>query len=205
MGNNTRYKNGLVCGVGINDKGKYKGYVNGKDTKEYAMWQKMIARCYYDKAQEKQPTYRGCQVEEYLLSFQNFCEFYHENKWIDELQLSPDKDILCHEIDNKIYSRDTILFVDHNINKLFTRRQNHHGEYPIGVSKYRNKYKVVCNDNCKPIYLGLYETIDEAFNVYKKYKEDLIKRTADEYMEKYPNFPQKLYNAMYSYEVKITD
>ena len=33
-------QNGLVCGVGISDNGKYKKWVNKKDTREYAMWQK---------------------------------------------------------------------------------------------------------------------------------------------------------------------
>lgn len=205
MGDNNRYENKLVCGVGISDNGKYQKYVNHKDTREYAMWQKMLARCYYDKAQERQPTYQKCTVEDYLLSFQNFAEFYNENKWTDEFRLSPDKDILCHGKDNKIYSRDTILFVDKDINTLFTRRQNCRGEYPIGISKYRSKYKVVCNDDTKPIYLGLYITVEEAFDVYKKYKESVIRKVADKYKEKYPSFPDKIYKAMYEYEVFITD
>lgn len=204
MGDNNRYKNKLVCGVGISDKGKYKAYVNGKNTREYDMWQKMIARCYYDKAQAKEPTYVGCTVENYLLSFQNFCEFFYFNKWGD-LNLSPDKDILCHELDLKIYSRDTILFVDGNINCLFTKRQNHRGEYPIGISKYKDNYKVMCNYKAKPVYLGLYPTIEKAFDTYKQYKEHVIKETADEYKQKYSDFPQKLYNAMYNYNVLITD
>lgn len=205
MGKNSRYENGLVCGVGVSDKGKYKAYINGKNTREYDMWQKMIARCYYDKIQQTQPTYIGCEVEDYLLSFQNFCEFYHKNKWGKDIKLSPDKDILCHELDKKIYSRNTILFVDNNINILFTRRQNHHGKYPIGISKYHNKYKVMCNHNGSPIYLGLYDTIEESFSIYKKYKEKIIKQMADEYKLKYLDFPEYIYKAMYNYNVLITD
>jgi len=205
MGNNRRFENGLICGVGISDKGEYRAYIEGKDTREYDMWQKMIARCYYDKSQLAQPTYIGRSVENYLLSFQNFCKFYHDNKWTDELNLSPDKDILCHELKTKIYSRNTILFVDKDINTLFTRRQNYRGEYPIGISKYWNKYKVVCNDDTKPIYLGLYNTIIEAFDVYKKYKELVIKKVANKYKEKYINFPQSIYDAMINYNVLITD
>ena len=205
LGDNNRYANKLVCGVGISDKGKYEKYVNHKDTREYAMWQKMIARCYYDKALAKQPTYEFCTVEDYLLSFQNFAEFYNENKWTDELKLIADKDILCHGRDDKIYSRDTILFVDANINLLLTRRQNHRGEYPIGISKYWNKYKSMCNDKGERIYLGLFDTPEDAFYEYKKYKESVIKRVADEYKAKYPTFPDKIYKAMYEYEVFITD
>lgn len=205
MGNNNKYSNGLVCGVGISDKGKYEKYVNNKDTREYAMWQKMLARCYYDKAQEKQPTYNECTVEDYLLSFQNFAEFYNENKWTNELKLIADKDILCHGKESKMYSRDTILFVDANINLLLTKRQNHRGEYPIGISKYRNKYKAMCNDKGEAIYLGLFDTPEEAFYEYKRYKEFVIKRVANEYKEKYPTFPDKIYKAMCEYEVFLTD
>ena len=39
----------------------------------------------------------------------------------------------------------------------------------------------------------------------KQFKESYIKQVADEYKQKYPNFPDKLYNAMYNYEVEITD
>jgi 23S rRNA-/tRNA-specific pseudouridylate synthase len=44
-----------------------------------------------------------------------------------------------------------------------------------------------------------------AFSWYKESKEQYIKEVADSYKAKYPNFPQKLYDALYSYEVEITD
>ena len=36
-------------------------------------------------------------------------------------------------------------------------------------------------------------------------KENYIKEVADEYKSKYPNFPIKLYEAMYKWEVSIND
>ena len=51
----------------------------------------------------------------------------------------------------------------------------------------------------------LIKNIEEAFKLYKNSKENNIKQVADQYKQKYPNFPQKLYDAMYSYEVEITD
>ena len=44
-----------------------------------------------------------------------------------------------------------------------------------------------------------------AFNIYKKSKEKVIKEVADYYKNKYPDFPQKLYDALYNYKVEITD
>ena len=45
----------------------------------------------------------------------------------------------------------------------------------------------------------------EAFEVYKKAKESYIKEVADFYMSKYPNFPKKIYDALYNYKVDIND
>ena len=50
--------------------------------------------------------------------------------------------------------------------------------------------------------MGLYETQEEAFKVYKYYKEKNIKEVADYYKNE---MPERLYNAMYNYEVEITD
>ena len=197
-------QNGLICGVGISDNGKYKKWVNNKDTRVYAMWQKMIARCYYEKSLEKVPTYQECTVSDEFLYFQNFAEFYENNKWTDELVLVPDKDILTHG-KTKEYSRDTIVFVDKFINTIFTRRQRFRGDLPIGVTvrKYSSgtiKYVAVCNEYGKCKYLGTYKTPNEAFYAYKNEKEKYIKEVANKYKEKYEKFPQKLYDAMINYE-----
>ena len=52
---------------------------------------------------------------------------------------------------------------------------------------------------------GSFDNSKDAFDCYKYNKEKIIKQVADEYKLKYPNFPQKLYDAMYKYEVEITD
>jgi hypothetical protein len=52
------------------------------------------------------------------------------------------------------------------------------------------------------IDLGHFKSINEAFNAYKTAKEKYIKHIADEYKDK---IPKKLYDAMYNWEVEITD
>lgn len=201
----------LVCGVGISDDGKYAKYITSehKNTREYDMWQKMLARCYSSYIQEREPTYKGCTVANELLSFQNFAEFYNQNKWRDDEILIPDKDILTHG-KAKIYSKDTICFVNGFINKIFTKRQRFRGDLPIGVS-VRNyptglvKYVAVCNEYGKCKYLGTYTTPYEAFLVYKKEKERYIKEVANKYKKQFKKFPIKLYNAMMEYEVSYND
>ena len=76
---------------------------------------------------------------------------------------------------------------------------------PIGVYSVKgrsNKYASHFNSCNKLINLGTFPTIEEAFDAYKIAKEKEIKRIADEYKDK---IPQKLYDAMYSYKVEITD
>ena len=100
-----------------------------------------------------------------------------------------------------------------NLTKIvipFTKRQNDRGLCPIGVTERKNnkykKFESRCSiGNGKRISLGYFYTKEEAFKAYKEYKEKYIRQVADEYKSKYPNFPIKLYEAMYNYEVEITD
>ena len=67
-----------------------------------------------------------------------------------------------------------------------------------------NNYVAACNNGKrnKVKHLGYYSNPYSAFKAYKKYKEKLIKKIADEYKDE---IPIKLYDAMYRYEVEITD
>ena len=117
-----------------------------------------------------------------------------------------DKDILCKG--NKIYSRDTCIFVPQRINLLFTKSDKARGDNPIGASPTpAGNYMVRCRDGYgKMDYLGTYPTKEEAFRVYKNYKENLIKRTIDSYEGKIPKpHYSRLKTAMYNYEVEMDD
>ena len=117
-----------------------------------------------------------------------------------------DKDILCKG--NKIYSSDKCIFVPKRINSLFAKWYNDRGKNPIGVSPTSSgKYRAYCCDeNGKYKHLGSYSSEEEAFQVYKNYKENLIKRTIDSYEGKIPEpFYSKLREAMYNYKVEIDD
>lgn len=169
----------------------------------YIIWNNMIKRCYNEKIIKENPTYRDCYICEEWLNFQNFAKWYEENKWEADGRMEIDKDILVKG--NKLYSPETCVISEKFINTLFTKSNKTRGEYMIGVSKYKEKYLARCNNNNKAIRLGLFDNELDAFEAYKKSKESYIKQVADEYKEKYPDFPQKLYDAMYRYEVEITD
>ena len=194
-------------GVGYLGEGKYKIWENGKDTEEYVIWRGMLMRCYDPEYQNKYPTYKGCKVENSWLNFQHMAEWIDENYYnIPGERMHLDKDILCKG--NKIYSRETCIFVPHRINSLFTKCNKTRGDNPIGVTlNPSGNYQVQCNNrDGKGIKLGTYSTKEEAFNVYKQYKEKVIKEVIDSYEGKIPEpYYSKLKTAMYNYKVEIDD
>lgn len=164
-----------VFGKGYIGEGIHITSVKSKPTKLYIAWNKMLERCYSTRYQEKYPTYIGCEVKDEWLNFQIFGDWYIEN-YIESFDL--DKDILFKG--NKVYSPETCCFVPQEINKLFTTRKNHRGEYPIGVVYHKrdNKFQAQINTNGTRKFLGYFNTPEEAFEAYKKAKEKEIKEMA---------------------------
>lgn len=113
-----------------------------------------------------------------------------------------DKDIL--KKGNKIYSPQTCVFVPKQINSLFVFSKSRRGNLPVGVSydKEQKKYQAYYTVNGKHIRIGRYDNLEEAFLAYKKRKEKYLKEVADLYKDK---IPKKLYDAMYNWEISITD
>ena len=211
----THFKNGNIkCPYepryydkGYLGEGKYKVWENGKTTDEYNIWYNMLKRCYDPKCHKEYPTYKGCRVEDYLLNFQNMGEWIKENYYeIPGEKMCLDKDILCKG--NKVYSRETCIFVPERINTLFVKRDKSRGKDPIGVSDLPSgNYQATCSDGYGKLdYLGTYSTKEEAFRVYKEYKEKVIKEVIDSYEGKIPEpFYSRLKTAMYNYKVEIDD
>lgn len=188
-----------VFGHGYIGQGIYKTSENGKLTREYVTWLNMLCRCYNPKFNEKHTTYIGCTVCEKWHNFQNFAKWYNKNYYeIPGEKMTLDKDILIKG--NKVYGPDTCVFVPHSINTLFIKRDALRGDLPIGVSynKQYKKYTASCNRKC----LGKYDTPEEAFQSYKQFKESLIKKVANDYLEL---IPFNLYQAMMNYEVEYED
>ena len=191
------------CGVGYLGEGKYKTRENGKSHKYYDTWHHMLQRCYDPKFQEKNPSYKGCSVEDYLFNFQNAAEFYNSIYYeVPGEIMHLDKDILYKG--NKVYSRETCIFVPQRINDLFVRCNNTKGNIQLRES---GNYRVrCCNGYGKTINLGTYKTKEEAFKVYKQYKEKVIKEVIDSYEGIIPEpHYSRLKEAMYNYEVEMDD
>ena len=199
-----------VFGVGIIGENPYPITINGVNTREYYIWHAMIQRCYdpnWKPSNAKFNSYEDCYVDKRWHLYNNFYEWVHEQdnyiKWANG-GFHIDKDILVKG--NKVYSPETCCLVPAYVNMMFVKCDNSRTDLPLGVYKCYNKYKVLVGDPItnKRVYLGLYNTVEEAFFAYKNYKENLIKQVAKtEYNN--GNIIKKCYESMMNYEVEITD
>ena len=195
-----------VYGVGVLGA-KYPSRVNGVLTKEYALWKRMLERCYSDDLKKKYPTYEGCEVSDNFKSFEYFYEWC--NKQIgfgNDGNGNPfhlDKDLLVKG--NKVYSEYSCVFIPAEINTLLIKCTASRGEHLIGVS-WSKRDKVfmatVSKNKGKQEYLGSFKTEIEAFNAYKVAKESFIKEQANKWKSQ---IDERAYLALINYEVHIDD
>ena len=134
---NPNYK--FLYKRGYLGQGVYKVGSEGKVLKHYKIWYNMFLRCYDEKVQEKQPSYKRCFVDEQWHNFQNFAEWFDKNYNPEIMEgWHLDKDILVKG--NKIYSPETCCFVPQEINTLIISCKAKRGELPIGVSKKGKRF-----------------------------------------------------------------
>ena len=189
--------------------GMSKSKENGKHKKSYLVWRSILIRCYDEQFHQKENTYSECSICQEWENYETFEKWFNKNYYeILNEKICLDKDILIKG--NKIYSPNTCIFVPQRINNLFTKTNKKRGDLPIGVSYYPKykKYTAYCsiikkeNGKKKHKTLGYFNTVEEAFNAYKNFKEKYIKQIANEYKD---YIPIELYNALLNYQVEITD
>lgn len=191
-----------LCGVGLLGNATSID-CNGNVKKSYNTWKAMIHRCYNEKDHKRAPTYQDCLVCDEWLYYSNFEQWWNNNYYeISNQEMWLDKDILVKG--NKMYSPKTCVIVPKDINLLFVKRDAKRGDLPIGVAYFKRdkKYMASICKFGKQHYLGLYNTSEEAFEVYKQAKEKYIKEVAEKYKNE---IPQRLYEALHKWKVEITD
>ena len=189
-----------VFGVGIIGNGIT--CVGGVETRDYKLWKNMLRRCYDEKYSNKYTTYKDCTASDNFKYLPYFEEWCHQQTGFDQECWHLDKDILIKR--NKVYSENTCCFVPSEVNNLFTKHDSLRGEYPIGVRYHKmgRKYTAQISKFKKVIYLGCFNTPDEAFNAYKEAKEDYIKEVANKWKDQ---IDPRVYEALMKYRVEITD
>lgn len=123
------------------------------------------------------------------LCYQNFAEWYENNKYEVKGRLHLDKDILY--LENKIYEPNKCLLVPQRINMLFANKPNKRN-LSNGISKLNKGYSHK--------KLGSFDRLEEAYKAYSRKKKEEIVKIANEYKD---IFPQKVYDALLIYEFNI--
>jgi hypothetical protein len=168
--------------------------INGVTTKLYNLWGGMLERCYSKSFHKKYPSYIGCSVSNNWLYLDNF-KLWFEDYYKEGFEL--DKDLLVDG--NKVYSEDTCVFVPKDLNNLIKYNKTlKKRDLPTGVAEHSGKYYSYTSDKqC----LGGFYTQEEAFLVYKSWKESKIKSLAEKYYNN-GSITSKLYEVLICYEVK---
>ena len=177
-----------------------KGYVGigiynpENNFKEYAIWTSLIQRCYNIKHKAyKSYGAQGIIICDEWLNFQNFCEWYRNNSYEDNLEL--DKDILAniYNLDNKIYSPSTCLLIPKFFNIFISKDSE-----KTGVQNRNNRYSAKLCYKGVHYTLGTFDTFELAKIEYNKKKESLFFEEV-----KNSNIPQFLKEIMLKYKFKI--
>ena len=174
-------KTKLIYGVGINDADYAVGpKINGKQLwcPFYKTWHRMIMRCYSVKSLKAKPGYLNCSVDDKWLVFSNFKLWMEVQDWKGK---HLDKDLLIQG--NKVYGPLSCMFVGAEINSLLNEQLNKRGFHPRGVKFQSGKYQSQCKANGLHVYLGCYNTPEEAHEAYKAFKYNHIAKIASQQIE----------------------
>lgn len=185
-----------VYDIGYIGLGDHAIKIGNEKTQAYRVWHEMIARCYAEAQKEKCPTYFNiATVCEEWKCYQTFADWYINQQYECNERLHLDKDILYPG--NKIYSPYTCILVPARINSIFSNKSNNR-KLPTGVKKDKQGYLAEYSGR----KLGIFKTVEKAFEAYAREKEKVIKQVADEYKD---IIPKKAYDALYEYEICIED
>ena len=131
----SKRKRGVVAEVGINDA-DYAVTLYDKETGKriwrcpfYTKWSNMLCRCYNEKYQSMQPTYKDKSVCNEWKLFSNFKKWMSDHQW-ENMEL--DKDILIRG--NKEYGPDTCAFIPRALNNLLSGNISYSDKLPLGVT-----------------------------------------------------------------------
>lgn len=156
-----------IYGIGINDSvfctaARLGGI--GVNHRAYAAWKGMFKRCYCQTYQIEMRTYEGCSVGDGWHRFTDFFEWWKVN-FVEGWHL--DKDILVPG--NKIYSKETCVYIPPELNFFVSMSVNRDDLHPIGAYKCSDsdKYFSKIRDRSgKSHHLGTFADAQDAHEAW---------------------------------------
>lgn len=189
----------LVLGVGINDM------LGAEKTKDFIklrqMWFGILQRCFSAQLMESRPTYKGCKVSESWLRLSNFIKDIksienYEKSLTEGWQL--DKDLLSNW--SKLYSKDTCCFIPRSLNLILSSYPKKLNGLPKGVKLSKGgKYFAIIQKEGKKIFLGSYDSVEEASRVYNIAKKEYLLNIADSIKDV---VPENVYKALVNFNLE---
>lgn len=189
----------LCQGIGFNDR-KYPARVNGKNKKEYKLWNAMLYRCYSPQALSRDKTYLDCEVSENFKKYSYFYEWCQEQTGFNQKGFDLDKDLIVKG--NKLYSEDICVFVPHEVNSILNDCRTARGRLPMGITLNQGIYIARISKKNERFVVGRFKDCKEAFLCYKTAKEDYLKEIAEEYKDV---LDSRVYNYLLNHKIEITD
>nr|DAG68035.1 MAG TPA: restriction endonuclease [Bacteriophage sp.] len=160
----------------------------------YNRWKNMIQRCYNKKIHVYKPYYKEKSVCEEWHNFANFRMWYKEHIIPNE-KVDLDKDLLMPN--SNMYSPETCAFITHYLNTIFEDRG-----VKRTIEEKEDGFKVQMNILSKKMYVGIFNTKEDAYKGFSRFKEKYIKDLAESCKGKVQDC---VYNAMVNWKVEITD
>lgn len=171
-----------VYGKGFFGIGKY-----DSSSAAYQAWIGIMERCYGNR--EKLTSYKGSQVCDKWLNFQNFAVDYY--KMLSEVgfeDVQVDKDLMVRGSRGKMYSPETCCILPHSINTALQLGETEGRDLPLGVSLHKSsgKYRVQISKYGKNRYMGLFNSTESAVKYYNRLKSEYILELSEVYKNKLP-------------------
>jgi hypothetical protein len=153
-----------------------------------SVWQAIQQRCKQGPVRQKSATsYIG--VENHFENFQLFTDWYTTQIGYGK-GYHIDKDILFPG--NYYYSSEVCVLVPQCINNLIQSTQRKF-DLPTGVYRNGHNFRACITIDNEQIYLGTYETIEKAQDVYLENKIEYVKQVAENWKNE---IDPRLYNAL---------
>lgn len=175
----------LTYGVGYNSGSRRKAmgmpfFKTGKGT-PHKTWSNMMRRAYGPK---KAAAYEDCSVCRKWHDYQEFATWYSMQPYAFKTDAELDKDIL--DSLNIVYSPEHCSVVPKLINQIFRNTRSRRGKLPIGVSVASGGigFVSVLSMYGKPVVLGTFLDITEAFRTYQAAHHEYCIELAEKYTAK---------------------